>query len=183
MFKKQTVMKNKKFVGQLISVRFKDRETPIYGYVVDYNKDWTLMKYNPVDYVIDGYLIFRHKNVKGLRRGVDEKWKEKVMNLKGLAPTDKDLIPLTDLETILKYLTENFGVFQVYTKSESASYLGRLDSISDKEVVLDDLNPKGEWDGQLSFKPDKIRVIEFDNDYTNSLKLVAATIPQKPECA
>ena len=46
-------MKNKKYAGQLISVKFKDRETAICGYVVDYNKDWTLMKYNPVDYVIE----------------------------------------------------------------------------------------------------------------------------------
>lgn len=166
-------MKKEKYIGQLVSVKFTDRKTPIYGYVVDYNDDWTLMKYNPVDYIIDGYIIFRHKNIEGIRRDTDEKWREKVINLKGLQPADKDIIPLTDLETILRYLTHNFGVFQVYTKSETACYLGRLKSIDNKELIMDNLNPKGKWDGQIKFKTSDIKVIEFDTDYINSLKLVS----------
>lgn len=168
-------MKNKKYIGQLVSVKFSDRKIPIYGYVVDYNEDWTLMKYNPVDYIIDGYIIFRHKNIEDFCRKADEKWREKVINLKGLQPTDKDIIPLTDLETILKYLTDSFGVFQVFTKSETICYLGRLKSIDSKELILDDLNPKGEWKGQIKFRTGDIRIIEFDTDYINSLKLVSIT--------
>lgn len=166
-------MKKKKHIGQLISVKFKDRKTPIYGYVVDYNDDWTLMKYNPVDYIIDGYTIFRNKNIEDFRRDTEEKWREKVINLKGLQPTDKDMIPLTDFETILKYLTDNFGVFQVYTKSETVCYLGRLKSIDKKDLIIDYLNTKGKWDGQMKFRTGDIRVIEFDTDYINSLKLVS----------
>ena len=166
-------MKKKKHIGQLVSVKFTDRKTPIYGYVVDYNDDWTLMKHNSGDYIIDGYIIFRHKNIEGFRRDTDEKWREKVINLKGLQTTDKEIIPLTDLETILKYLTDNFGVFQVETKSETACYLGRLKFIDKKELVIDYLNPKGKWDGQMKFRTSDIRVIEFDTDYINSLKLVS----------
>ena len=157
----------------MVSVKFTDRKTPIYGYVVDYNDDWTLMKHNSGDYIIDGYIIFRHKNIEGFRRDTDEKWREKVINLKGLQTTDKEIIPLTDLETILKYLTDNFGVFQVETKSETACYLGRLKFIDKKELVIDYLNPKGKWDGQMKFRTSDIRVIEFDTDYINSLKLVS----------
>ena len=90
-------MKGKKHIGQLVSVKFTDRKTPIYGYIIDYNDDWTLMKYNPVDYIIDGYIIFRHKKLEVFSRGTDEKWREKVINLKGQQPTDKDIIPLTPL--------------------------------------------------------------------------------------
>lgn len=168
-------MKKKKHIGQLVSVHFTDRKTPIDGYVVDYTDDWTLMKFNPVDYIIDGYIIFRNQNMEGLRRDSDEKWREKVINLKGLQPTEKEIIPLTDLETILKYLTNHFGVFQVYTKSESTCYLGRLKSIDKKELVMDNLNPKGKWEGQMKFRTGDIRVIEFDTDYINSLKLIATT--------
>lgn len=166
-------MKKKKYIGQLISVKFTDRETPISGLVVDYNDDWTLMKYNPVDYIIDGYIIFRNKNIDSFCRDTEEKWREKVIRLKGLQPTDKDVIPLTDLETILNYLTDHFEVFQVYTKSETACYLGRLKSIDHKKLVMDNLSPKGKWNGQLGFKTGDIRVIEFDTDYINSLKLVS----------
>ena len=166
-------MKKKKHIGQLVSVKFTDRKNLIYGYVIDYNNDWTLMKYNPVDYIIDGYIIIRNKNIEGFRRDSEEKWREKVINLKALQPTEKEIIPLTDLETILKYLTDNFGVFQVYTKSETACYLGRLKTIGEKNFVMDDLNPKGKWEGQMKFKIGDIRIIEFDTDYINSLKLVS----------
>lgn len=172
-------MKKKKHIGQFVSVKLKDRKTRIYGYVVDYNNDWTLMKYNPVDYIIDGYIIFRYKKIEAFRRTTEEKWREKVINLKGLHPTDKDMIPLTDLETILKYLTDNFGVFQVYTKSETACYLGRLKSIDNKKLIMDNLNPKGKWDGQMKFRVQDISVIEFDTDYINSLKLVSTTKKRK----
>ena len=168
-------MKKKKYIGKLISIKFTDRKTFIYGYVVDYNDDWTLIKNNPVDYIIDGYIIFRHKNIEGFRRETEEKWREKVINLKGLEPSDKDIMPLNDLETILKYLTDNFDVFQVYTKSETACYLGRLKSIDNNELIMDNLNPKGKWDGQMKFRTNEIRVIEFDTDYINSLKLVSIT--------
>ncbi|MFH0895553.1 MAG: hypothetical protein V2A54_14035 [Bacteroidota bacterium] len=168
-------MKNKKHIGQLISVKFTDREEPIYGFVIDYNDDWTLMKNNPVDYVIDGYIIFRHKNIESFRRSAEEKFRERVIKLKGLEPTDKEAIPLTDLETILQHLTKHFGVFQVSTKSETACYLGRLKSIDNKKLIMDDLNPKGKWDGQMEFRTGDIRMIEFDSDYINSLKLVATT--------
>ncbi len=163
----------KKYLGQLISIKFTDRKTAIYGFVVDYNDNWTLLKHNPVDYILDGYLIFRHKNIQGLRRDVAEKWREKVIKLKGLKLTDKDKIPLTDLATILKYLTDKFGVFEVYSKSDTECYLGRLKSIDSNELVIDNLDTKGKWDGQLKFKIGEIRVIQFDNDYINSLKLVA----------
>ncbi len=172
-------MKKKKHIGQLVSVKFTDRKTPIYGFVVDYNDDWTLMKYNPVDFVIDGYIIFRHKNIQGFRRDTDEKWREKVIGLKGLKSTDKEIVPITDLESILKYLTDTFGVFQVYTKSESACYVGRLKSIDNRDLLMDSLSPKGKWEGQMKFKIGAIRIIEFDTDYINSLKLVASSKPTK----
>jgi hypothetical protein len=34
------------------------------------------------------------------------------------------------------------------------------------------MGTEGEFDGEMSFKLDKIRVIKFDTDYINSLKLI-----------
>ncbi|MDQ3109360.1 MAG: hypothetical protein M3R17_05655 [Bacteroidota bacterium] len=172
-------MKKKKHIGELISVKFKDRKNPAYGFVIDYNEEWTLLKYNTVDFLLDGYLIFRHKNIEGIRRNEEEKFIEKVIKLKGLAPSQKETIPLTDIGTILKFLTKKFGVFQFYTKSEKACYLGRVNTIDDKNLVLDFLNPKGKWDGKMEFRLNEIREIEFDTDYINSLKLISKTIKRK----
>lgn len=165
----------KKHIGELVSIKFTDRKIPIYGVVVDYSDEWTLMKHNPEDYRIDGYVIFKHKNIKGFRKGAQEKFRGKIFKLKGIKVDKEDLIPLTDLPAILNHLTEKFGVFQLETKSETKCYLGRLKSIDSKQLEIDFLNADGKWDGQMVFRPNDIRVIEFDTDYINSLKLVSGT--------
>ncbi len=169
---KKTMVK-KKNIGQFISIKFTDRKEPIGGFVIDYNDDWTLMKYNVVDFVIDGYIIFKHKNIEGFRRDKEEKFLEKIITLKGQQSNETEKIPITDLKTILTYLTEKFGLFQFETKSQKICYLGKLVSIDDKLVTVKSLDSEGKWGENISFKVADIRAIEFDNDYINSLKLVA----------
>jgi len=176
-----TTVKIKKYIGQIVSFKLKDRKEIIHGYVIDYNEDWTLLKDNPVDYIIDGYVILRNTNIKAFCREEDEKWREKVINLKGLKPNKNDLIPLTNLETILTYLTDKFGIFQVFKKSGKVCYLGRVKSIDSEKLVMDDLDTKGKWTRKLKLKTIDISVIEFDTDYINSLKLILKTKKLKQE--
>ena len=75
-------MTKKKYIGQLISISFKDRRTSISGFAIDYNDEWTLLKQNPVDYIIDGYIILRHKNIEGFSRTKAELLKERILKLK-----------------------------------------------------------------------------------------------------
>jgi hypothetical protein len=163
----------KKLTGQLVAIKFTDRKEPIHGFVIDYNDDWTLLKYNPGDYLLDGYIILRHKNIWGYRRGAEEKFKEKIIKLKKQQPTDKEMVPISDLKTILTYLSGKFGVFNLFTKSESTCYPGKLKSIDSKLLVIDSLDTNGKWKGKIKFKPNEIRIIEFCSDYLNSLMLVA----------
>ena len=172
-------MPAKRYIGRLISLKFTDRKTPIAGYVVDYNDEWTLMKWNPVDYVIDGFAIVRHKNISGVRRGVAEKFGEKVLKLKGVKIRRSDAVPLTDLETILRHLTDKFGLFLLYTKSETACYVGRLKSIDKRRLEIASLNSRGKWDRTVTFRLGDIRVVEFGSDYLDSLRLVAKIKPGK----
>ena len=51
-------------------------------------------------------------------------------------------------------------------------YLGKLIEINDDELVIDFLGTEGKFDGEMAFKQSKVRVIEFDTDYINSLKLI-----------
>jgi hypothetical protein len=166
-------MAKKKYVEQLISIKYTDRPTPVYGFVIDYNDDWTLMKYNPVDYVIDGYIIVRHKNIEGIRRDATEKFREKVIMLKRQHLSRISGFPLTSLETILTHLTKKYGVFQFDLKTETACYLGKIKSLTKSKLTIDYLNPKGLWTKQMHFRPNDIRTIEFDTDYINSLKLIS----------
>ena len=165
-------MTKKKYVGQLVSINFKDRPTPISGFVIDYNDEWTLLKQNPVDYIIDGYIIVRHKNIEGFSRTKKELFKERILKLKNFQPTIQNEIPLTDLKTILTYLTKKFGIFQFEQKSEKSCWLGSLVSFDKKDFIIKPLLPNGKWDKDTLFFIKDLRTIEFDTDYINSLKLV-----------
>jgi len=166
-------MKRKKYIGQLVSIKYNDRPTPIVGFVIDYNDDWTLLKYNPVDYIVDGYIILRNKNMEGFQRNASEKFREKVIMLKKQHLPEFSEFPLTDLQTILSSLTKQYGVFQFDLKTEKACYLGKLKSLTKERLTIDYLNPKELWTKQMQFRPNDIRTIEFDTDYINSLKLVS----------
>jgi hypothetical protein len=166
-------MTRKKHIGQLVSIKYSDRPTPISGFVIDYDHDWTLLKYNPFDYIIDGYIILRHKNIEGFQRTANEKFREKVIMLKKQHLPDFSDFPLTDLETILSSLTKKYGIFQFDLKTEKACYLGKLKSFTKSKLTIDYLNPRGLWTKQMHFRPNDVRTIEFDTDYINSLKLIS----------
>ena len=161
-----------KYLRQLISIEFEDKKDIFTGFLIDWTEDWILLKNNPVDFIIDGFTILKNKNVKAIIQDKDHEFTEKVIKLKGLKTSAEEIIPLTNLESIISFLANKYQIFQVAKKSDKAVYLGKLMEFTDKELVMDFLSPEGEFEGVMSFRDSKVRVIEFDTDYINSLKLL-----------
>jgi len=161
------------YLNKLITIEFSDRKNTESGFLIDFSGDWILLKSNPVDFIIDGYTIIRNKNIEAIYHEEKEKFTEKVLRLKKLEPNQTEKIPLENIVEILKHINEKFGIFQFYKKSDKAIYPGRLREINSKEITIDWIDLEGNWTEERSFKLDKIRVIEFENDYIKSLKLVA----------
>ncbi|WP_264558959.1 hypothetical protein [Flavobacterium sp. N2270] len=160
----------KVYLNKLVTIEFSDIKDSYSGFLLDFNEDWVLLRNNPVDYVIDGFVILRNKNIKHIIYDENSQFNEKVIRLKKIKFTNDSIIPLSSLENILSYLTNKYGIFQVATKRSSSVYLGRLSEIDENEFFIDFLNINGVFDGEISFKNKKIRVIEFETDYINSLK-------------
>ncbi|MNY62464.1 hypothetical protein D3C86_1992750 [compost metagenome] len=74
--------------------------------------------------------------------------------------------------SIVHFINNKYGILQISKKSAKSAYLGKLIELNDEELTIDFLDTKGQFGGELSFNPEKIRVIEFDTDYINSLKLM-----------
>lgn len=160
------------YLRQLIAIEFSDKKEIFTGFLIDYSDDWILLKNNPADYLIDGFVILKNKNIEAVHRDQDLAFTEKVIRLKGLKTNADDIIPIRDLASIVHYITSKYGIFQIAKKSAKSAYLGKLLALTDDELTIDFLDIKGQFGGELSFNPEKIRVIEFDTDYINSLKLV-----------
>lgn len=163
-----------KYLRQLISIEFDDKKDIFSGFLIDWTEDWILLKNNPVDFIIDGYTILKNKNVKSIIQDKDHEFTERVIKLKGLKTSAEEIIPLKDLPSIINFLADRYEIFQIAKKSDKAVYLGKLIELNEEELVIDFMGTEGEFDGEMSFRLDKIRVIEFDTDYINSLKLIAA---------
>ena len=162
-------------LGLLVSLKLKGREKPICGLVASFNENWMLLKNNTVDYVIDGFVIVRADVVKSLKRGKKQEFVDRVIRSKGVSVEAGDAIPLGELEDILTYLTTRFGVFSIENRSGTACNLCRFKERKESSFTFDTMNPKGEWDGQLTLDYDKIKVVEFESDYIKSLKAFSLT--------
>lgn len=73
-----------KYLRQLISIEFKDKKLISTGFLIDFTENWILLKSNPVDYIIDGYIILKNKKIKSVSRDESDLFTEKVIKLKGL---------------------------------------------------------------------------------------------------
>lgn len=160
------------YLRQLISIEFQDKKELYTGFLIDYSDDWILLRNNPVEFIVDGFIILRNKNVEQIHRDEELEFTEKVIRLKGVKTNAEDIIPIKDLGTIIHYIDTKYGIFQIAKKSAKSAYLGKLIELNNEELTIDFLDIRGEFGGELSFNPDKIRVIEFDTDYINSLKLL-----------
>lgn len=160
------------YLRQLISIEFEDKKDVYTGILIDFSEDWILLRNNPADFIIDGFVIIRNKKIKSIFREPEYDFIEKVIRLKSTKINYEDIIPLKDLFAILTFLTARFSLFQIATKSDKAVYIGKLKEYHDEQLIIDFLSIEGKWDGEMDFKPNKVRVIEFDTDYINSLKLV-----------
>jgi hypothetical protein len=161
------------YLRQLVSIVFSDKKEIFTGFLIDYSDDWILLRNNPIDFILDGFVILKNKNVEAIERDEELEFNEKVIRLKGLKTSSDDIIPIKDLSTILNYIHNQYGLFQIVKKSAKSVYLGKLIEVNEEVVTIDYLDIRGSFGGELSFNPEKIRVIEFDTDYINSLKLVA----------
>lgn len=161
-----------KYLRQLISIAFEDKKEIFTGFLIDWTEDWILLKNNPVDFIIDGYTILKNKNVQSIIQDEDHEFTERVIKLKGLKTSAEDVIPLKDLSSIIHFIAQRYEIFQIAKKSDKAVYPGKLLEINEEELIIDFLGTEGKFEGEMNFNLDKIRVIEFDTDYINSLKLI-----------
>jgi hypothetical protein len=166
----------KQYLNKLVTLEFSDLKNSYSGFLLDFSDEWILLRNNPVDYIIDGFIILRNKNLESIIYDENNEFTEKVIRLKKEKLINDFILPLSNLETILSFLNKKYGIFQLATKRESAVYLGRLIEITESQVFIQFLNTKGIFDDEIDFKREKIRIIEFNTDYVNSLKAYSDSI-------
>ncbi len=157
-------------IGKLYSFKFPKRKSAIQGIVLDYNKDWTIIKH-VVDYRIDGFTVFQNEKAEYIY-GEAEKFATKILKIKDYSWLEEPTIPLESLDSILKYVDENYQLIQLDTKDGEACDIVKYKGLKENLYLFDALTTRAKWTYKLVLPLKEIRYISFGNDYVNSLKLV-----------
>lgn len=114
-------MSQRKFIDRLLSFKLKGYRNRIKGIVLDYNKQVTFIKFNPVDYVIDGYAVLVNAYVKEFEKGQSENFAERVIRIKEGAASAPPL-KIDSLTKVFEQVNQGYNLFQIQLASHLERY-------------------------------------------------------------
>jgi hypothetical protein len=165
-------MKAKKHINKCIEFKVMGRKETIKGILLDYSNDWTFLANNPVDFVLDGFVLVRNARITKYRVQSSASVESKILALK----MKKRKVPKVELDTtigLIKSLSAKNRVFSVHNKGKESFVIGKVLKLAEDSFGLRLLNTKAIWSGTTFFKISDFDLIEFDSDYINSLVLLA----------
>lgn len=144
------------------------------GLLIAENEDWILVKHIPVDYVIDGYRLYKKEFITDRERTEKEKQIEKVLELKRIDIKQPDNFQFSDTLSLLKWCENEFGLFEFQDDDETELFYGKIREVKANLLTIDMIKANGaiEPDYDYEYNMDEIRVITFLTDYFTSIGLL-----------
>jgi hypothetical protein len=145
------------------------------GLIISETDQWLLVKHIPVDYMIDGFRIYNKKFVNRRSNGTKEKLIERVLSLKSETTEKPISLDFTEVSGLLQWSERTFGIFEFQDDDETELFYGRMNKITaDNFLVIDSIFADGsvEYNYDFEFSINEIRVVGFESDYFNSIRLL-----------
>ena len=158
-------------INQVYSFKIRGFE-PFQGLVRARGSSRTLVAYVPVDYILDGYRLILSDKILGTARDKRELQVEKILMLKNQLKKSSVDARLDDDFLLFEQFLVSKQLIQIYPKDESFSLLGQVENINRRSFNLKLLDSEGQWLAVHNFPFRKIKIVEIDTDYINSLNLL-----------
>jgi hypothetical protein len=165
-------MKNKKYINRYIEFKIRNQQVNVKGILLDYSNEWTLLLNNPVDYVIDGYVIIRNSLIEKYYVQRSTTLTSKVLFKKSLSSNLKK-IDISTSETLFRDLFRKKIVFSISNTKNNSFVIGGIKKITDMALDLAIINSKAKWSKIKNKNINEIGILEFDTDYIDSLLLIS----------
>ena len=144
------------------------------GMLIAEDKEWVLVKHIPVDYVIDGFKLYRKVFIESRTIGKDEQQISRVLALKEEQVDPPDQFQFGSLVEMLKWSERQYGVFELQDYNETELFYGTIHSIQGSILIINNVTSQGiiEKVFDYEFSLDEIRVLTFETDYFHSIRLL-----------
>ena len=138
------------------------------------NRIRILVKYIPVDYVIDGYKVIKKQFIEKRESSDKEKQIEKVLKLKNIQLNKPDNFNFSDTVGLLKWVEKAYGIFEFQDDEETELFYGKINRVDSEKLIIDMINSDGSVDSNYDYEYNiqKIRIITFESDYHKSIQLL-----------
>ena len=157
--------------NQVYSFKIKGFE-PFEGLLRAKGTSRTLIEYIPVDYVLDGYRLILSDKILGAIRDKQELQVERVLMLKNQLQRSPIDVKLDDDFSLFEQFLVSKQLIQIYPKDESFSLLGQVENINRASFNLRLLDSEGQWLAIHNFPFHKVKIIEIETNYIESLNLL-----------
>lgn len=162
---------NFEFMKRLRHVKIRGFRDPLKGLLVDSGKQWTLLRHNPGDYVVDGFICVNKRHFLRYETGLDDAMADTIFFLKGESHNDYVSPDLRSYSSLFEHLAKQDGLIQVTFDRESSCLIGRIERVHEKSFRMRLVSVRGKLLESHSFRYDTVRIVAFGNDYVKSLNL------------
>ncbi len=151
-----------------------DWEEPQTGLLLAENEEWVLVKHIPVDFVVDGYKLYKKQFILSRSNGAEEQLIARVLKLKNETTALPERFEFQATADVLRWSQREFDLFEFQDEDETELFYGRINRLEKSDLIIDMVLSDGtlEIDYDIVFDISAIRAITFGSDYFNSIRLL-----------
>ncbi len=157
----------------------------LYGFVVDFNEDFTLVHIFDRDlFILDGYCVFPNKDVKSHAVYNDsDDFLNDVIRAKKIIPKSLPQITIDGWEEIVRSVSDSFPFFVVETERlhKDECYVGKLEEIKKNSFLLNEIDTDAYWMSTTKYKFSDLTMIKFGGEYETTLAIVNELREKNPD--
>ena len=160
---------------ELVEIIIKRFKEPVTGILLGNGTQWSLIKLNVVDYVLDGFQFTNKRYVASNCPIKEDTLQYRILAIKNSSKDISIKIDLNILEEdklLYSFLKNNNILVAICLHREDILYVGKIKEVNTKSFILDSYDTELRECGIMNIEFDKVRYIQMHTDYLDSLSLI-----------
>lgn len=160
---------------ELVEIKIKRFKEPVTGILLGNGTQWSLIKLNVVDYVLDGFQFTNKRYVASNCPIKEDTLQYRILAIKNSSKDISIKIDLNILEEnklLYSFLKNNNILVAICLHREDILYVGKIKEVNTKSFILESYDTELRESGIMNIEFDKVRYIQMHTDYLDSLSLI-----------